>query len=148
MPQRPHTKKKCVAWIDAPLPRVTVSLWASRPEWICHWSGPSEVKVAPCAAVPKPEKIRVGVPLPGALSVEIGDGGAVGLAGHEHKGVVAARSRKRVGTQGEQRVGAGGAGAAQPGAYRIESLDIGRQAAAGPQFVANGASAYLRALAS
>ena len=48
------------------------------------------MKVAPCAAVPKPEKIRVGVALPGALSVEIGDGGAVGLAGHEHKGVVAA----------------------------------------------------------
>ena len=64
------------------------------------------------------------------------------------QGVVAARSRKRVGTQGEQRVGAGGAGAAQPGAYQIESLDIGRQAAAGPQFVANGARRILRVLAS
>ena len=54
-----HTNRKWLVSIDAPLLKVMVSLWVSRPEWICQVLPPSEVKVAPCAVVPKPEKIRV-----------------------------------------------------------------------------------------
>jgi hypothetical protein len=38
--------------MDAPLLKTMVSSWASRPEWICQVLLPSEVKVAPCAALP------------------------------------------------------------------------------------------------
>ena len=44
---------KC-ALTDALFKSVMISLWASRPEWICHWLvAPIWVKVAPPAAVQK-----------------------------------------------------------------------------------------------
>ena len=87
-----------------------VSLWASRPEWSCHWSVvPICVKLPTCAAVPKPLNTRIHL---GA--VEVGNGRAVGAAGEEHEHVVAVVANQGVRTEGDQRVGAAAAGTDSP----------------------------------
>src|SRR5262245_29901859 len=48
-----------------------------------------------------------GVAWHGALSVEVGDGRAVGMARDEDESVVATRSHERVGAHGDERVGVG-----------------------------------------
>src|SRR5262245_7753019 len=55
----PHTNPKSPACSVAWFEKVIVSTWASRPEWICHWSVlPIWLTVAPCSSVPKPLSIR------------------------------------------------------------------------------------------